>query len=416
MLRAVALATVAVVGGMSTAPQGGQQSVQPVASPEAAAVGPCASTAYGIADQWCTQTCTQGDGSACNLQVCVCGAEAEAELAKPTADRAISNGAAGTTPAPAPKPNADPRAETGIQPETPATTPVPFQTPIPIRLPGDPGLPTENVCDFDVVACINTTTDEMVPCLGWEERHPEASPAPSARGLRLGQTGVQPAKPARRGWPLDPAAPCDEKTGKPTNGSVSDCRSCQKHIQWCYESAHFDENDRPVAMSLEECMDEVGKRAMECGPAGCRHACSVCSSKESKMVYKAMLGLDMKEPAPLSPVSEAVADKVNAADATENAEKAAKAKAANAERQAQEAQAAAAASQQAQATGAAQGAAEKAAEEAAARAKAAEEAQAAAAAKAAEGAQAAMEKAADVGTPAHQMWRRAARAALDNIW
>ena len=39
MLRAVALATVAVVGGMSTAPQGGQQSVQPVASPEAAVVG-----------------------------------------------------------------------------------------------------------------------------------------------------------------------------------------------------------------------------------------------------------------------------------------------------------------------------------------------------------------------------------------
>ena len=35
--------------------------------------------------------------------------------------------------------------------------------------------------------------------------------------------------------------------------------------------------------------------------------------------------------------------------------------------------------------------------------------------KAAEGAQAAMEKAADVGAPAHEMWRRAARAALDNI-
>ena len=379
------------------------QQVVPAVAP-ASTVGPCASIAIGITDDWCTDTCTQGDGSYCNTASCVCGEEAKTELAKP--DRAIDAAPVGA-PAPTAVPvssatgaaPADPRAEYGEQPLMPATTPAPVPTPV------SKEFPTENVCNFDTVACINTTTDEMVPCLGWEERHPEASPSPtptgkgsadaadpasrwSAHNARLRRTGVRPARP-----PLDPRALCDEKTGKPTNGSVADCRSCEHHIKWCYESTHFDESGRQVSMTLEDCMDYVADKAQECGPAGCRYACSMCSTKESKMTYKGRLGLPMNEPAPISPVAAAAEIANNQKDETDNARRKAQAEAAQAAREAEESSTAVssqAAAASGQATGSAATAATTAAEAAAA------EAAAAAAAAAAEAAAAA---AAGVDTP-----------------
>jgi hypothetical protein len=133
-------------------------------------------------------------------------------------------------------------------------------------------------------------------------------------------------------------APCDEETGKPTNASTSDCRTCANHIKWCYESAHFDENDRPIKVTLEECMDQVAGMAQECGPAGCRYACSLCSSNESKKTFKANLGLPMNEPAPLSGVSSSAEVSDNVYQQSENAKKKAAAEAAEAARKAQEAQ------------------------------------------------------------------------------
>ena len=76
------------------------QQVVPAVAP-ASTVGPCASIAIGITDDWCTDTCTQGDGSYCNTASCVCGEEAKAELAKP--DRAID-----AAPVGAPAPTAVP--------------------------------------------------------------------------------------------------------------------------------------------------------------------------------------------------------------------------------------------------------------------------------------------------------------------
>ena len=274
MLRALTFQLVVAVGGVSVPlAQQIDQQIVPVVAPEPA-VGPCASIALGITDDWCTDTCTQGDGSYCNTASCVCGEEAKAELAKP--DRAINTVPVAATPAPAPVAvpaapldpsecdpkflptcipiateqqqqqstiNNDPRAQDGIRPESVATTPAPVPTPV------STDFPTENVCNFDVIACINTSTAEMVPCLGWEDRHPEASSSPEGKGdadpaarwrshnARLGQTGVRPARP-----PLDPRALCNEKTGEPTNGSTSDCRSCEHHIKWCYESSHFGED------------------------------------------------------------------------------------------------------------------------------------------------------------------------------
>ena len=391
MLRALTL--VAVVGGVSVplAQQIDQQIVPAVAP--ASTVGPCASVAIGITDDWCTDTCTQGVGAYCSPASCVCGEEAKAELAKP--DRAINAAPDGPMQAPAPvavpapvaadagaaPASSDPRAEAGEQPLQPATTAAPVPTPV------STDFPTENVCNFDVVACINTTTEEMVPCLGWEDSHPEASPSPadpaarwSAHNSRLRRTGVRPANP-----PLDPRALCDEKTGKPTNGSTADCRSCEHHIKWCYESSHFDESGRQVQMSLEECMDYVADAAQECGPAGCRYACSMCSTKESKMTYKGRLGLPMNEPAPISSVSEAAEIQNNQNDATDNAKRKAEAEAAQAAREAEEStttassQAAAAAEASGQATGSAATAATTAAEAAAAEAAAATAAAAAAA-------------------------------------
>jgi len=71
----------------------------------------------------------------------------------------------------------------------------------------------------------------------------------------------------------------------------------------------------------------------------------MCSSKESKQVYKAGLGLPMNEQAPESNVAAAAEVANNAADATDNAKKKAAADAAEAKRKAQEAQANAAAPQ-----------------------------------------------------------------------
>ena len=393
MLAVRALTLVAVARGVSVplAQQIDQQIVPAVAP--ASTVGPCASVAIGIADDWCTNTCTQGDGAYCNSASCVCGEEAKAELAKP--DRAINAAPVGA-PAPTAVPagaapvSSDPRAEAGEQPLQPATTAAPVPTPV------STDFPTENVCNFDVVACINTTTDEVVPCLGWDESHPEASPSPTGKGgaepaarwsahnARLRGTGVRPASP-----PLDPRALCDEKTGKPTNGSVADCRSCEHHIKWCYESSHFDESGRQVQMSLEECMDYVADAAQECGPAGCRYACSMCSTEESKMTYKGRLGLPMNEPAPVSSVSAAAEIQNNQNDATDNAKRKAQAEAAEAAREAEEStttassQAAAAAEASGQATGSAATAATTAAEAAATQAAAAAAAAAAEAAAAA---------------------------------
>jgi len=98
MLRALTL--VAVVGGVSVplAQQIDQQIVPAVAP--ASTVGPCASVAIGITDDWCTDTCTQGVGAYCSPASCVCGEEAKAELAKP--DRAINAAPDGPMQAPAP--------------------------------------------------------------------------------------------------------------------------------------------------------------------------------------------------------------------------------------------------------------------------------------------------------------------------
>ena len=423
-----AFTLVVVVSGVSVPPpQQIDQQIVPAVAP-ASTTGPCASIAIGITDDWCTDTCTQGDGAYCNTASCVCGEEAEAELAKP--DRAINTAPVAATPAPAPvavpvAPDpveaaraagtcdprflptcipmdtehqqqqqpadsaapvaqpavvpSDPRADAGIQPLQPATTAAPVPTPI------STDFPTENVCNFDVIACINTTTDEMVPCLGWEDSHPEASPSPTGKGdadpaarwsahnARLRRSEVRPARP-----PLDPRALCDEKTGKPTNGSTADCRSCEHHIKWCYESSHFDEDGKGIQMTLEDCMDYVADEAQECGPAGCRYACSMCSTKESKMKYKGLLGLPMNEPAPISSVSTAAEIKNNQDEATDNAKRKAEAEAAQAARAAQEAtttassQAAAAAEASGSATEAAGSAATEAAEAAAAEAAAAE--------------------------------------------
>ena len=106
-------------------------------------------------------------------------------------------------------------------------------------------------------------------------------------------------------------------------------------------------------------MDYVADAAQECGPAGCRYACSMCSTKESKMTYKGNLGLPMNEPAPVSSVSAAAEISNNQNDATDNAKRKAEAEAAEAARVAEEStttassQAAAAAEASGQATGSA---------------------------------------------------------------
>ena len=252
-----ALALVGVVCGVTVRrAEDGQQSIQPAASASPApAAGPCvpaASIKFGITDEWCTSTCNEGSGAACNLAACVCGAEAEEELAK--TDRAIASATGGgaaappqgatmapypdatqpktqqagecdtrflptcvpiATPQPPPQPkqqqqqpatvvppepatvpvpeaDLDPRAEAGIRPEIVATTPAPVPTPFAIEREG---LPTENVCDFEVVACINTTTAQLVPCIDWESRHPDA---------QKGEGVTQPfALALRVVWPSD---------------------------------------------------------------------------------------------------------------------------------------------------------------------------------------------------------------------
>ena len=93
-----ALALVGVVCGVTVRrAEDGQQSIQPAASASPApAAGPCvpaASIKFGITDEWCTSTCNEGSGAAC-----VCGAEAEEELAK--TDRAIASATGGGAAAP----------------------------------------------------------------------------------------------------------------------------------------------------------------------------------------------------------------------------------------------------------------------------------------------------------------------------
>ena len=267
----------------------------------------CVSISEGITDEWCTNTCSQGTGEYCNPQNCKCGAEAEAELNNPKRETGGSVAApAATTPAPAAAPVAttpvpisaaipeDPRAATGIRPESePIATAVPAPTLDPKLEDWTSNRPTENVCDFDVVACITTTLNGTVV-----ER------------------------------------PVDGPTGE--HESTSDCRNCRDHINWCRNTLHTDANNRPVPVSLEQCMDEVADQAVECTPAGCRYACSVCQTNESKAFMRAVLGLPMDEPSSPSNAQQAAEVADAAIDQTDNQKKAAAAKAAEARRRAQQ--------------------------------------------------------------------------------
>ncbi len=122
---------------------------------------------------------------------------------------------------------------------------VPPPEPVQPEDPADIVLPDAS-CDFDREGCINSSLASAGP------------PVPGCAGCDAYKDEIAPTIKA------------------------SVCRSCADHINTCRLNGMNDENGNLTALTLDDCIDQVGRMASECAP---------CTTAQNKKAFRWRLGL-----------------------------------------------------------------------------------------------------------------------------